>query len=182
MPASSQPQRLEPFTPSGPSTPDLYTGLFLGLKCFPRFPGESSSNSQEYFLTFQAAAAPSLHPQMAHETLVLTAPTVLATRSHSLFLDGPGSALLQAPTLPGCWSLTQGSKGVPQVFLVNEAIAVLVHDGEGLAETWALSPPTHPNPASLPRNNPSPQGLSSYKLLPGEPLGMSFWPPGYPAQ
>lgn len=157
---------------------------FLHPKCPLPFPGEASSHTQEHFLTFQAVAAPSLPPQIAHEPLTPTVPTALAVPSRSLFLDGLGSAPPQAPSLSGCWLPTQGSKSVPQILLVDEAIPVLVHDGEGLAETRALSshPPICQSPASLPRNNPPSQGIVLLQTAPWLPQCKPLWSPGYAAQ
>lgn len=58
---------------------------------------------------------------------------------YPLLPEGLGSVLPQASSPLSCWSPTQGSKGVPQVLLVDEAVPVLVHDGEGLVETGVLS-------------------------------------------
>lgn len=56
------------------------------------------------------------------------------------------SSTLSAKLPPADALLTQCSKGVPQVLLVNEAIAVLVHDSEGLMETLALNRQGPPRP------------------------------------
>lgn len=139
------------------------------------FPGKVSSDNREPFPAFSVAAMPFLQPKShtSPSQPLLPGPAP----SHPRFLDGP---LCPEPCLSGCWSPTQGSKGVPQVLLVDEAIPVLVHDGEGLAETRALKshPPTHPSPASLPGSHPSPQSLLACTLLPGHP---QCSPSGYQA-
>lgn len=143
------------------------------------FPGKVSSDNREPFPAFSVAAMPFLQPKSHTSPSQPLLPGPAPSRPR--FLDGP---LCPEPCLSGCWSPTQGSKGVPQVLLVDEAIPVLVHDGEGLAETRALKshPPTHPSPASLPGSHPSPPESVGLHTAARSPSVQSLGLPGCPAQ
>lgn len=141
--------------------------------------GSFSSLQRSIFALRKAVAAPPRHPQRTPAPHIPCANRPgLPPAADSFWMAR--ARIAPHPQASGCWAPTQGSKGVPQVLLVDEAIPVLVHDGESLAETRALSghPPTYPSPGPLPREIPPPcKGLSSRPLLPGQP---QYRPSGHP--
>lgn len=135
-----------PLTPPQPPR----RGLCMGHSCtwcLPCIPGpdclEPPGTSPDLPGTGHPSPVPPWHPNPSHPLQLLPWPVP----RHPLFPEDLGSVLPQALSFPNYWSPTQGCKGVPQVLLVDEAIPVLVHDGEGLVETWVLSShlPTRPS-------------------------------------